>query len=126
MSVDVSERGTRLESAIVALTGQAVATVVGSVFLVTEIRNVGDFLLSLVGDLTAGGADTLDVVVEDSFDGTNWETLATFAQLSADGGEIIAPTRPPAPRIRATSTIAGAGSWDIDVKVHGQITVVAS
>lgn len=42
-------------------------------------------------DVTAasGTTPTLDVVLEDSLDGTNWNTIGTFAQKTAAGREVI-------------------------------------
>lgn len=47
-------------------------------------------------DVTAvsGVAPTLDVVIEDTLDGTNWNTVATFAQRTAAGREVLNATAP--------------------------------
>jgi len=37
----------------------------------------------------SGTSPTLDVVVEDTVDGTNWNTVATFAQKVATGREVV-------------------------------------
>lgn len=37
----------------------------------------------------SGTTPTLDVVIEDTLDGTNWNTVATFAQKVAAGREVI-------------------------------------
>lgn len=42
-------------------------------------------------DVTAasGTTPTLDVVLEDSLDGSNWNVIGTFAQRTASGREVI-------------------------------------
>lgn len=55
----------------------------------------------------AGVTPTLDVRIEDTIDGTNWNTVATFAQKVAVGREVLNITTPFADRLRVSSTIAG-------------------
>lgn len=69
-------------------------------------------------DVTAasGTSPTLDVVVEDSLDGTNWNTVGTFAQKTAAGREVIDVTSPFSDRLRVRWTIGGTTpSFDFDV-----------
>lgn len=66
--------------------------------------------LRLALDVSAatGTTPTLDVVVEDSIDGgTNWNTLATFAQNTATGREVLNITSPFGRKLRVRWTIAG-------------------
>lgn len=60
-------------------------------------------------DVTAasGTSPTLDVVIEDTLDGTNWNVIGTFAQKTAIGREVINITTPFADRIRVRWTIGG-------------------
>lgn len=58
-------------------------------------------------DVTAA-TGTLDVVVEDTLDGTNWNVIGTFVQKAAVGREVINVTSPFAKRLRARWTIGGA------------------
>lgn len=60
-------------------------------------------------DVTAasGTSPTLDVVVEDTLDGTNFNTIATFAQKTAAGREVVNVTVPFAKRLRVRWTIGG-------------------
>lgn len=60
-------------------------------------------------DVTAvsGTSPTLDVVIEDTLDGVNWNTIGTFAQKVAAGREVIDITTPFADSIRARHTIGG-------------------
>lgn len=62
-------------------------------------------------DVTAasGTVPTLDVVVEDTLDGVNFNTVGTFAQKGAVGREVINITNPFADRLRVRWTIGGTG-----------------
>lgn len=60
-------------------------------------------------DVTAasGTSPTLDVVIEDTLDGTNWNVIGTFAQKAAAGREVINVTALFADRLRVRWTIGG-------------------
>lgn len=60
-------------------------------------------------DVTAasGTVPTLDVVIEDTLDGTNWNAVGTFAQKGAAGREVINVTIPFAEQLRVRWTIGG-------------------
>lgn len=62
-------------------------------------------------DVTAasGTTPTLDVVIEDTLDGTNWNVVGTFAQKVAAGREVVNITIPFTDRLRARWTVAGTG-----------------
>ncbi len=66
-----------------------------------------DFVGILVVTAFVGAAPTLDVVIEHTIDGTNWFTLATFAQKTASGNELINITAPVLPTVRARATLGG-------------------
>jgi hypothetical protein len=55
----------------------------------------------------SGTSPTLDVVVEDTLDGTNWNTVGTFAQRTAAGRQVIDITSPFSGRLRVRWTIGG-------------------
>lgn len=57
----------------------------------------------------SGTSPTLDVVIEDTLDGTNWNAVGTFAQKIATGREVINVTTPFADRLRVRWTIGGTG-----------------
>lgn len=81
--------------------------------------------LRLQLDVTAG-TGTLDVVIEDTLDGTAWNTIATFSQKTAVAREVINITIPFADRIRARWTIGGTTpSFTFSVLVASQIPAVA-
>jgi hypothetical protein len=58
----------------------------------------------------AGTSPTLDVVVEDTLDGTNWNVVGTFAQKVAVGREVLNVTAPFTDRLRVRWTIGGVGA----------------
>lgn len=68
-------------------------------------------VLRLQLDVTAasGTSPTLDVVVEDTLDGTNWNTVGTFAQKTVAAREVINVTAPFADRLRVRWTLGGTG-----------------
>ena len=55
----------------------------------------------------AGTGPTLDVVIEDTLDGTNWNVIATFAQKTGASREVIRLTTAFADRLRVRWTIGG-------------------
>lgn len=55
----------------------------------------------------AGTAPTLDVVIEDTLDGTNWNTIGTFAQRTAAGRQVVDITSPFTDRLRVRWTLGG-------------------
>ncbi len=50
---------------------------------------------------------TLDVVVEDTLDGTNWNVIATFTQATAVTRQVLNLSAPFADRLRVRWTIGG-------------------
>lgn len=55
----------------------------------------------------SGTSPSLTVVLEDTVDGTNWNTIGTFAAKTAAGREVINVTAPFTETVRATWTITG-------------------
>ena len=55
----------------------------------------------------AGTTPTLNVVIEDTLDGTNWNQVAAFAQKTGAAVEVLNVTAPFADRVRVRWTIAG-------------------
>lgn len=68
----------------------------------------------------AGTAPTLDVVLEDSLDGVNWNTLAAFTQRTAAGRQVIDYTGVFADELRVRWTIGGSAgqSFTFSVRLH--------
>lgn len=55
----------------------------------------------------SGTTPTLDVVVEDTLDGTNWNTVGTFTQATAVTRQVINLAAPFTDRLRIRYTIGG-------------------
>jgi hypothetical protein len=71
----------------------------------------------------SGTSPTLNVVVEDSLDGTNFNTIGTFAQKTAVSREVINITTPFADRLRVAWTIGGTTpSFTFTVDVNATAT----
>jgi hypothetical protein len=69
----------------------------------------------------AGTGPTLDVVLEDTLDGTTWNVIGTFAQKTGPGREVINVTSPFTDRLRARWTVAGTTpSFTFAVDVYSE------
>lgn len=69
----------------------------------------------------SGTTPTLDVILEDTFDGTTWNTIATLPQLTGTGRQVINVTAPFTDRIRVAWTIGGATpSFTFDVLCYSE------
>lgn len=70
----------------------------------------------------SGTAPTLDVVLEDTLDGVNWNPLLTFTQVTAAGRQVMnlpGNTGVFADQIRVRYTVGGATpSFTFDVRLH--------
>lgn len=66
--------------------------------------------LDVTAENDAATGETLDVVIQDSIDGTNWNTIGTFAQATGVTREVINIQTPFFPRLRVSYTIGGTGS----------------
>lgn len=74
-------------------------------------------------DVTAvsGVSPTLDVVIEDTHDGTNWNTVATFTQKTAAGRQVLDITGLFTDRLRVRWTIGGTTpSFTFSVLIYGK------
>lgn len=74
-------------------------------------------------DVTAasGTSPTLDVTVQDTLDGTNWNTIMTFTQATATTRELKTLTTPFSDRLRVLWTIAGTTpSFTFSVAMSGK------
>lgn len=69
----------------------------------------------------SGVAPTLDVVLEDTLDGTNFNTVGTFTQATAATRQVINITTPFSDRVRARYTLAGTTpSFTFSVVVYSE------
>lgn len=74
-------------------------------------------------DVTAvtGTSPTLDVIIEDTLDGTNWNTLMTFTQATGVTREIVTLTTPFGDRLRAKYTLGGTTpDFTFSIKMVGK------
>lgn len=82
---------------------------------------VTQFRAQLNVTAVSGTTPTLDVVIEDSLDGTNWNVIGTFAQDTAVGREVINVTTPFADQVRVRWVIGGTTpSFTFSVLAHSQ------
>ncbi len=58
----------------------------------------------------SGTSPTLTVIIEDTIDNTNFNTIATFTQRTAPGREILNVTTPFAENLRVSWSITGASA----------------
>lgn len=69
----------------------------------------------------SGTAPTLDVVVEDTVDGTNYNVIATFTQRTAAGRQVVDVTTPFTQTLRVRWTVAGTTpSFTFDVQIYSE------
>ena len=80
--------------------------------------------LQLEVTAASGTLPTLDVTIEDTLDGTNWNTVATFTQKTTTGLQVInllAGTTPYADRLRVKTVIGGTTpSFTFSVKGYAR------
>lgn len=79
------------------------------------------FRAQLAVSAASGTTPTLDVVIEDTLDGTNWNTVATFTQKTAAGAQAVDVTGLFSDQLRVRWTIAGTTpSFTFDVRLYGR------
>jgi len=68
-----------------------------------------------------GTTPTLDVVIEDTLDGTNWNAVATFTQKTTTGREVKDVTTPFTDTMRVRWTIAGTTpNFTFEVRIYSE------
>ncbi len=98
------DTGAYAEDAAVA---SAARTTAGNSGELGDYSGAGSLRAQLDVTASGGTTPTLNVLIEDSLDGTNWNTVGTFAQKVAAGREVLNVTSPFARRLRVSWTIAG-------------------
>lgn len=69
----------------------------------------------------SGTTPTLDVVIEDTVDGTNWNTIGTFTQATAVTRQVVNVSAPFTDQIRARWTVGGTTpSFTFSVLAYSQ------
>jgi hypothetical protein len=74
---------------------------------------------------TVAAGNTLDVVLEDSLDGSTWNPIATFAQKTGAGREVLDVISPFADRLRVRWTVGGTPNPTFSVLAVSQVPEVA-
>ncbi len=69
---------------------------------------------------TVAAGNTLDVVVEDTLDGENWNVRGAFAQRTGTGREVINLSTPFADRLRVRWTFGGAPAPTFSVVAYSE------
>lgn len=106
---------------LITLAESAARTASGDTGTLSGFSDLGKLRAQLEVTAAAGTSPTLDVVLEDSLDGTSWNTIGTFAQLTTTGREVIDITGLFADRLRVRWTIGGTSpSFTFSVLVHGE------
>lgn len=69
----------------------------------------------------AGTSPTIDVVVEDTLDGTTWNVVGTFAQRVGVGRQVVNLSTPFTDRLRVRWTLGGtAPSFTFSVSAYSE------
>lgn len=89
------------------LVAPAARTATGNSGVLTGYAPASSLRVQLNVTAASGTTPTLNVLVEDSLDGANWNTIGTFAQKTAASREVLNVTTPFANQIRVSWTIAG-------------------
>jgi len=85
----------------------AARTTTGNSGLLTGWGNASMVRVQLDVTAASGTSPSLAVVVEDTLDGTTFNTVGTFAAKTAAGREVINITVPFSDRLRVTWTLTG-------------------
>ena len=92
----------------VTLLASAARTETASAAAVAGFAAAAKLVLQLNVTLASGVTPTLDVVVQDTVDGTNYSTIATFTQAVSATREVIRLETPFTDSLRVVYTIGGA------------------
>ncbi len=91
----------------VTLAGTAARTASGDSGVVPGFGDKVSLRAQVEVTASAGTSPTLDVVIEDTLDGTNWNVVGAFAQKTGPSREVINITSPFSDRLRARWTVGG-------------------
>ncbi len=106
---------------IVEFAGSSARTASGSSAAVSNLEEQAALRVQLDVTAASGTSPSLAVLLEDSLDGTNWNTVGTFAAKTAAGREVINVTTPFAGTVRATWTITGTSpSFTFSILAHAE------
>lgn len=100
----------------------AARTASGDSGVLGEYANADSLRVQLDVTAAAGTTPTLNVVIEDTVDGTNWNTIGTFSQKTAVAREVINVSSPFARQLRVKWTVAGTTpsfTFSVNAAVQG-------
>jgi hypothetical protein len=99
------------------LSASAAKIVTGAATAVSGFAAAKNLVLQLDVTASSGTLPTLDVIVQDTIDGTNFNTIATFAQKITTGREVIRLSTPFTDTLKVSWTIGGTNpSFTFSVK----------
>jgi hypothetical protein len=111
------------ESLVIA---SAARTTSGDTGAITGYSDSSTLRVQLEVTAAAGTTPTLDVVIEDTLDGTSWNVIGAFAQRTGPGREVVNVTTPFTNRIRVRWTLGGTTpSFTFSVIVVSQAPAVS-
>ena len=102
---DIQQANIPASTVTLLASGARTATAAGTA--VTGFAAARQLVLQLQVTAASGTAPTLDVVVQDTTDGTNYNTIATFTQKTAAAREVIRLTTPFTDNLRVNYEIGG-------------------
>lgn len=103
------------------LVSSAARTTTGSVSLSDGWGSAKTIRAQLNVSAASGTTPSLTVLLEDSLDGTTFNTIGTFAAKTTTGREVINITAPFSERVRASWTISGTTpSFTFDVVTYSE------
>ena len=100
-------QGANIPASTVTLLASAARTTTAAGTAVTGFAAARLLVLQLEVTAASGTSPLLDVIVEDTVDGTNFNTIATFAQKTGAAREVIRLTTAFTNTLRVSYTIAG-------------------
>lgn len=103
----------------------AARTTTGNSGIITGYGPTKQLRAQLNVSAASGTTPNLVVLIEDTLDGTNWNTVGTYAAKTAAGREVINVTVPFADRLRVSWTITGTTpSFTFNVIVASEVDAV--
>lgn len=107
--------------AYVTAVGSSARTASGNSGVLSGFGDWSKFRAQLNVTAASGTTPTLDVVIEDSFDGTTWNQVAAFTQKTAVSVQAVDVTGLFTDQLRVRWTIGGTTpSFTFDVKLYGR------
>lgn len=100
---DITFANTPASTVTLSASGAKVAS--GAATAVTGLAAANNLVIQLEVTAASGTTPTLDVIVQDTVDGTNYYTIATFAQKTGTGTEVIRLATPFTDTLKVSWTI---------------------